>query len=120
MLLHRYFPAIAAKYRACDEYWRKTTNGEVKTLFSLFFCVAINIQVLSRVITVPHRDFKNVAIGLCALFVLGKFRFDFEWIEKLLLNVLLRILQRQLIVLASELRGRDHHSIANSGFPPLS
>ncbi|KAF9512970.1 hypothetical protein BS47DRAFT_1362758 [Hydnum rufescens UP504] len=41
--------------------------------FSLFFCVAINATVKSPVKTVPHRDFKNVAIGVCAIFVLGFF-----------------------------------------------
>ncbi|KAF9506007.1 hypothetical protein BS47DRAFT_1367659 [Hydnum rufescens UP504] len=41
--------------------------------FSLFFCIEIDVTVKSPVKTVPHRDFKNVAIGVCAIFVLGFF-----------------------------------------------
>jgi hypothetical protein len=70
-LMDRYFPAIAKKYRTCDQFWRDTTNNEVKMEFSLFFCVTINTMIDSPVKTTPHRDFKNVAIGLCALFVQG-------------------------------------------------
>ncbi|KAF9512964.1 hypothetical protein BS47DRAFT_1393708 [Hydnum rufescens UP504] len=72
-LLDQYFPVIAAKYRAADEFWRSKTNNQVTVQFSLFFCVAINATVKSPVKTVPHRDFKNVAIGVCAIFVLGFF-----------------------------------------------
>ncbi|KAF9506037.1 hypothetical protein BS47DRAFT_1399871 [Hydnum rufescens UP504] len=72
-LLDQYFPAIAAKYRAADRFWRSETGNRVTLQFSLFFCVAINATVKSPVKTVPHRDFKNVAIGVCAIFVLGFF-----------------------------------------------
>ncbi|KAF9519766.1 hypothetical protein BS47DRAFT_1388017 [Hydnum rufescens UP504] len=72
-LLDQYFPVIAAKYRAADRFWRSETGNRVALQFSLFFCVAINATVKSPIKTVPHRDFKNIAIGVCAIFVLGFF-----------------------------------------------
>lgn len=40
---------------------------------SLFFCMAINIDLGEAVRSWPHRDMMNLSIGLCVIYVFGEF-----------------------------------------------
>lgn len=39
--------------------------------FGHFFTMAVNADLGERVMSFPHRDTKNIAVGLCALFIFG-------------------------------------------------
>lgn len=73
VFLVTYFPAIAAKYQECNEYWQARSGGAIRTIFSLFFMVTVNASLGERVKTFLHRDRKNLAIGVCCLFIFGVF-----------------------------------------------
>lgn len=42
---------------------------------SLFFCMAINIDLGESVRSWPHRDMMNLSIGLCVIYVFGEFQY---------------------------------------------
>ncbi|KAF9503346.1 hypothetical protein BS47DRAFT_1369598 [Hydnum rufescens UP504] len=91
-MMDTYFPAIANKYRCCDEYWQGRTNGVIKAISSLFFLVSINASLSECVKTWPHRDRKNVAIGICTVFIFGFFD-DTEqaWLVNLEANIVVQL-----------------------------
>ncbi|KAF9504064.1 hypothetical protein BS47DRAFT_1369056 [Hydnum rufescens UP504] len=91
-MMDTYFPAIAKKYRCCDEYWRGCTNGVIKAISSLFFLVSINASLSEHVKTWPHRNRKNVAIGICTIFIFGFFD-DTEqaWLVNLEANIVVQL-----------------------------
>jgi len=43
---------------------------------SLFFCMAINLDIGEAVRSWPHRDMMNLSMGLCVIYVFGKLRFQ--------------------------------------------
>jgi len=64
------FPAIALRYKACAD-----TLG-IKPLFGYFFNFCLNAPRprfgIRRVHCKPHVDWKNLAIGICVIFIYGK------------------------------------------------
>jgi hypothetical protein len=71
-MMDTYFPAITKKYCCCDEYWQDHTDGTIKVISSLFFLMSVNASLSECVKTWLHCDRKNIAIGICALFIFGK------------------------------------------------
>ncbi|KAF9508550.1 hypothetical protein BS47DRAFT_1397703 [Hydnum rufescens UP504] len=91
-MMDTYFPAITKKYRCCDEYWRDHTDGAVKVISSLFFLVSINASLSEHVKTLPHHDRKNIAVGICALFVFGFFNnAEDAWLVNLEANIMVQL-----------------------------
>ncbi|KAF9026369.1 hypothetical protein BDZ89DRAFT_1134796 [Hymenopellis radicata] len=72
-LAARLFPVIAARYLACAEYMR--TNHKIEPMFGLFWnwCLNAPLAGTQRVFCDPHVDFKNLALGVCIVFVYGVF-----------------------------------------------
>jgi hypothetical protein len=64
------FPAIARRYKTCAE-----ALG-IKPLFGYFFNFCLNaprpLLGILRVHCKPHVDWKNLAIGICVIFIYGK------------------------------------------------
>ncbi|KAF9520947.1 hypothetical protein BS47DRAFT_1386640 [Hydnum rufescens UP504] len=91
-MMDAYFPTIAAKYRHCHEYWQAQTNGCMGAVSSIFFLVSINASFSERVKTLPHRDRKNIAVGICGVFVFGFFD-DVEdaWLVNLEANIVIQL-----------------------------
>jgi hypothetical protein len=79
-LLVRYFPAVARRAEDAEAWWQKAAQEDgvepFKLLFRRFFTATINATMkgqLADMVVVPHLDVKNVAAGLCAVFVFGEF-----------------------------------------------
>ncbi|KAF9026649.1 hypothetical protein BDZ89DRAFT_1134689 [Hymenopellis radicata] len=72
-LLRLLFPAIAARYLACADYMR--THHKIEPMFGLFWnwCLNAPLAGVKRVFCDPHVDFKNLALGVCIVFVYGVF-----------------------------------------------
>ncbi|KAF9039512.1 hypothetical protein BDZ89DRAFT_1060957 [Hymenopellis radicata] len=70
-----HFPGIARRYKTCHEYMRDEYG--ITTPFGLFFNWCLNAPRLGvkRVHCDPHVDFKNIALGICIVFVYGVFNF---------------------------------------------
>jgi hypothetical protein len=69
-----HFPKVAARYQKnVDDIGRKY-NGKIKPHFGLFwnFCLNSEFGEVERVHCLPHVDSKNLAMGLCALYVYGE------------------------------------------------
>lgn len=66
-----HFPGVAARYKTCREYI-KIKYG-ITTPFGLFFnwCLNAPRPGVKRVHCDPHVDFKNIALGICIVFVYG-------------------------------------------------
>lgn len=65
-----YFPAVAQRYQRSID-WHKENNN-IQPHFGLFWNFCINSTLgtnLTRVHCKPHADRKNIAGGVCALFV---------------------------------------------------
>ena len=72
LLVDKYFPEIAERARQCEEHWAKLPgNEEMKMEFGLWWAATINIPTRGSVKTRLHRDWRNVAGGLCAIWVYG-------------------------------------------------
>lgn len=67
------FPLIARRYKACAQYMRDTYG--IEPLYGLFWNFCLNAarpkRVIRRVHCFPHVDWKNLAIGICVVFVYG-------------------------------------------------
>ncbi|KAG1721347.1 hypothetical protein EDB19DRAFT_1835556 [Suillus lakei] len=63
------FPLLARRYRACAEALR------IQPLYGHFFNFCLNSARagVRRVHCSPHVDWKNIAIGVCVVFIYGKF-----------------------------------------------
>ncbi|KAF9045653.1 hypothetical protein BDZ89DRAFT_1127585 [Hymenopellis radicata] len=70
-----HFPGIAGRYKACRDYMR--TKYNIPAQFGLFFnwCLNAPRPSVKRVHCDPHVDFKNIALGICVIFVYGVFNF---------------------------------------------
>ncbi|KAF9509697.1 hypothetical protein BS47DRAFT_1365080 [Hydnum rufescens UP504] len=97
-MMGMYFPAIAEKYCQCDEYWRCRTNGMVKAVSSLFFLITINASLSEHVKTWLHSDRKNIAVGICALFI-----FEQAWLVNLEANIVIQLPARVFFLFPSAL-----------------
>ena len=68
----RWRDTCGALSRECDEYWA-SQHPEAAMLFGLFYSMTVNMNIgLKRVFTPPHRDSKNLSLGLCVVFVYGE------------------------------------------------
>lgn len=70
-LLRQYFPGVAARSAACNQYWKDLTGGRVEMPFGHFFVCCVNFAIDGSVKTLPHKDWKNIAAGLCSIFTYG-------------------------------------------------
>lgn len=71
--LHTCFPEIVARYKRCHEYI-KTRYG-INPMYGLFYNFCLNGAwpgKTDRVYCEPHVDWKNIAIGVCLVFVYGE------------------------------------------------
>lgn len=96
-LLQTHFPVLATLLAEADAFWQAKRNlickrdglpfrqtrssaardvedilSDLRMEFGLFFTMAINVSVGGRVHSILHRDFKNLAVGLCGIFPFGK------------------------------------------------
>ena len=80
-----HFPGVAARYRKNVEDIHKKYNGRFKPHFGLFwnFCLNSEFGEVERVHCMPHVDSKNIAIGLCALYIYGTLLLLFLFITNL-------------------------------------
>lgn len=71
-ILKQRFPAIAQRYQDTIDYMKKEHN--VNAQFGLFFNFCLNAarNGVKRVFCKPHVDWKNLAFGVCMIFVYGK------------------------------------------------
>ncbi|KAJ8078124.1 hypothetical protein PM082_000330 [Marasmius tenuissimus] len=74
-ILERVFPKIADRYRECNKYmWE---NYGLEPPFGLFWNVCLNGMSKAtkplRVFCTPHVDYKNIALGVCMIFIYGHF-----------------------------------------------
>ncbi|KAE9393022.1 hypothetical protein BT96DRAFT_999823 [Gymnopus androsaceus JB14] len=72
-ILEAQFPAIAERYKESIKYMNDTYGIEAK--FGLFFNFCLNSprNGVKRVFCKPHVDWKNVAFGVCMIFIYGHF-----------------------------------------------
>lgn len=74
--MDEHFPRVAQLFRECGKFWEAATvlNGKgVSMEFgSLFFCMAINLDLGVPVKLWPHRDLMNLAVGLCVIYIFGR------------------------------------------------
>jgi hypothetical protein len=78
-LLERYFPEIARRSKEAEQWWRNAVQddgtGPFCLLFGNFFAATVNVTMkgqLADMVVIPHADVKNVAAGVCGLFVFGE------------------------------------------------
>lgn len=67
------FPRIVSRYKECHNNILATYG--IKPMYGLFynFCLNGSIPgVVDRVYCEPHVDWKNIAIGVCLIFVYGE------------------------------------------------
>ncbi|THU84826.1 hypothetical protein K435DRAFT_806393 [Dendrothele bispora CBS 962.96] len=72
-LLRAHFPQVAKRYQDCATKLEEMYG--IKPLFGLFwnFCVNVPRAGIRRVHCKPHIDYKNIALGVCMIFVFGHF-----------------------------------------------
>lgn len=70
-MLERYFPGIAAHYKELDNFWRDNSSDEKRMEFGYFHCIAVNVDMGKPVRSLPHRDFHDLAYGVCAIIAYG-------------------------------------------------
>lgn len=67
------FPLIVARYKECHRIiW---DNYKIKPMYGLFYNFCLNGAwpgKADRVYCEPHVDWKNIAIGVCLVFVYGE------------------------------------------------
>jgi hypothetical protein len=109
-LLHSVFPGIAKRYERCKAYMKKTYNLEPG--YGLFwnFCVNSPCKLFKRIHCKPHVDAKNLALGICVLYIWGK-PSNRSILCKLTMGV--RQIQPLGKILACNLGGRYHYRTAS-------
>ncbi|KAJ4466684.1 hypothetical protein C8J55DRAFT_565673 [Lentinula edodes] len=72
-ILKAHFPAIAKRYQDSIDYMRLKYG--IEAMFGLFFNFCLNAprKGVKRVFCKPHVDWKNVAFGVCMIYVYGHF-----------------------------------------------
>ncbi|KAJ3806980.1 hypothetical protein F5876DRAFT_80145 [Lentinula aff. lateritia] len=72
-ILKVHFPAIAKRYQDSINYMRLKYG--IEAMFGLFFNFCLNAprKGVKRVFCKPHVDWKNVAFGVCMIYVYGHF-----------------------------------------------
>jgi hypothetical protein len=79
LLMWEHFPCLSMLYSKCGEFWEQGAalgTEPVKMEFaSLFYCMAINLDLGEAVHSWPHRDKMNLSVGLCVIFVFGSIHF---------------------------------------------
>ena len=80
MALKVFFPVIAQRYEECAT-WMQSHYG-ISPEFGLFWNLCINGPCkqagIPRVQCAPHVDAFNLALGVCAVYVYGKYQ-ENEW-----------------------------------------
>ncbi|KAK7043052.1 hypothetical protein VNI00_008790 [Paramarasmius palmivorus] len=73
-LVRRHFPGIYERYRRCSAYM-EANHGFKAPYGGIFFNFCLNgVRAgVDRVLCEPHVDFKNVALGVCMIFIYGHF-----------------------------------------------
>lgn len=69
-----YFPELASRAAVSNAEWKEKTKGAVEMMFPYFFSSTLNIPAdgkTSTVMSKPHRDWKNTAAGMCAVYIYG-------------------------------------------------
>ncbi|KAK7030912.1 hypothetical protein VNI00_013858 [Paramarasmius palmivorus] len=72
-LLRRVFPKVAERFESCSKrLWKR---HRIRAPYGLFFNWCLNgvVSGVPRVHCEPHVDFKNVALGVCMVYVYGHF-----------------------------------------------
>ncbi|KAI0055118.1 hypothetical protein BV25DRAFT_1843180 [Artomyces pyxidatus] len=71
-MVEAHFPGIAQRYRRCHQVIKDEYG--IEPLFGLFynFCLNAARPGVPRVFCQPHVDWKNIAIGVCLIFVYGE------------------------------------------------
>ncbi|KAJ8094090.1 hypothetical protein PM082_023298 [Marasmius tenuissimus] len=73
-ILKRVFPAIAKRYKDCSEYLEEKYNMPAPYGGHFYnFCLNGPKGDIRRVHCDPHVDYKNIALGVCMIFVYGHF-----------------------------------------------
>ncbi|KAK7020705.1 hypothetical protein VNI00_017647 [Paramarasmius palmivorus] len=73
-LVQKYFPRVYERYRRCSDYMLANKGFEAPYGGIFFnFCLNGAREGVDRVFCDPHVDFKNVALGVCMVFVYGHF-----------------------------------------------
>jgi len=74
-LVNKHFPKIAERYRQNAADIKKKHKGEIEPHFGLFwnFCLNAAHRDVPRVHCWPHIDSKNIAVGVCVLYIYGDF-----------------------------------------------
>ncbi|KAK7019813.1 hypothetical protein VNI00_017902 [Paramarasmius palmivorus] len=72
-MIRKVFPGIYKRFMDCSQ-WMEQNYG-LKAPYGVFFNFCLNgvVDGYQRVHCQPHVDFKNVALGVCMLFVYGHF-----------------------------------------------
>ncbi|KAJ3860035.1 hypothetical protein EV359DRAFT_85743 [Lentinula novae-zelandiae] len=72
-ILKAHFPAIAKRYQDSINYMRLKYG--IEAMFGLFFNFCLNAprKGVKRVFCKPHVDWKNIAFGVCMIYVYGHF-----------------------------------------------
>ncbi|KAK1219073.1 hypothetical protein PQX77_018222 [Marasmius sp. AFHP31] len=74
-ILERVFPEIANRYKECNKFMREKYGLEPP--FGLFWNFCLNGMSKAtkplRVFCTPHVDYKNIALGVCMIFIYGHF-----------------------------------------------
>lgn len=78
-MLERYFPEIAQRSKQAEGWWKAEAEKDgaepFQLLFGNFFTATVNATMKGQfadMVIVPHADVKNVAAGVCAVFVYGE------------------------------------------------
>lgn len=71
--LSDHFPVLKKLYQDTSAFWaEKSPDGLGKAPFGSYFSMAINVDLGAQVSSIPHRDMKNLSVGLCVIFVFGR------------------------------------------------
>lgn len=74
-LLHQHFPSLAELYKDTSDFWKGDAgNKSWGAPFGPYFSMAVNVDIGAKVSSIPHRDVKNLSVGLCCIFVFGACR----------------------------------------------
>lgn len=71
-LVNEWFPEIAERARRCEKHWQTfCKNEDLRMDFGLWWIATVNFPTRGSAKSRLHRDWKNVAAGLCAIWVFG-------------------------------------------------
>ncbi|KAL0565591.1 hypothetical protein V5O48_016432 [Marasmius crinis-equi] len=77
-ILQNVFPEVANRYKRCIKYMK--TRHNLTPQFGLFWNFCLNgissATNVDRVHCLPHVDFKNIALGVCMIFIYGHFNYS--------------------------------------------